>query len=250
MIKKITEFAENAVNQPPTPITGEYYKNLSITPGDIESGAQFNVTASSADFNVTENLLSKFAKLIQQSGILGWSNTTDYLVGAVVVASDGSIYQALQDSTGSDPASQPSADWILLSDNLNQQLLKKDLSNGQTTGSGTTIATDTSPTLTNPSVGTQQPSDSSNLAASTAFVQNAYSNAGNNSIWNLYALKILSGTKDYDVLIDASNPAWSIETTWQLGQKDPVTTGVWRFLGEVAPPGNEGERAALMQLVG
>ncbi len=248
---KINNFASQAVIPPATPVTGEYYKNTSITPENIESGAQFNVTASSADFNATENLLSKFAQLIQQSGILGWSNATDYLAGAVVVASDGSIYQALQDSTNSDPISQPSADWVLLSDNLNQQLLKKDLSNGQKTGSGTTIVTDTSPVLTNPNVGTQQTSDSSDLAASTAFVKNAFDGGGEGRIWNLYIFKIVSGpSKDYHTLIDASDPAWDIETTGSPGGGVPIKGFICRCLGEVAPLGNESERSALMQIVG
>jgi len=62
------------------------------------------------------------------------------------------------------------------------QLAASDLSNG-TTGSGGGVVLATSPTLSNPVVGTQSSSDNSTKAASTAYVTTAVTNALNGLDW-------------------------------------------------------------------
>ena len=172
-------FAKNAETTiPDTPVTGTAYRNDALDASEMEAGFNYSSTASSADYNQLEFLISEFADLIERSGVLPWDASTKYKMGSVVINDDNAMYQSVSDNNVNNAPSE-SAEWAPITEKINNlgPFLRIDLGNATTTGSNVTIVTSNGPTINSPIVGTQPAGTSNDVAASTAFVQNAVDNA-------------------------------------------------------------------------
>ncbi len=83
---------------PPSPITGDAYRNTATTQVTNEEGEPFDTAPDSAVFNQKLFIVSSFTDEINKRGIVGWSDVVDYTVPAIVFASDGFFYFCLADS--------------------------------------------------------------------------------------------------------------------------------------------------------
>ena len=166
-------FAEQAItNITQNPITGAAYRDESLTTAEIETGNRYNILVNFATIiNQYRFLLGQTLQAINNSGVLPWSADTAYTNGAVTVY-DSKIYiSQIANNTGNTPDS--SVQWKNITDFLESEFLRIDLSNGAKSGSGNTIVMQDAPSIINANVGTQPDGTSDETAASTAFVENA-----------------------------------------------------------------------------
>ena len=224
-------FAENAETVIPDPQQiGQSYRNINFTPSQQEGGFDFSSSAPSADYNQLEFLISQFADLIKRSGVLAWSELTNYSDGAVVVGVDDKIYQSLiSDNLNNNPASSPSQ-WQSINDLIVSQgpFLRKDLSNAVITGTGTTLITSDQPSTINPDVGTQPAGTSNTLAASTEFVQNAVAEKSNTTNVVINAPASVNALDVIDI-----GPNEILVRGFVTGQITYVPPGKWQHRGQI-----------------
>ena len=104
-------FAQNAsTNIPASPVAGSSYRNANMTPTEVEAGWPFKTIVDSSNFNQTMFELSSIAQQFEQYGFLPWSNLTNYPMGGFALGSNGTLYQALQDTGPATTAMDPTTD--------------------------------------------------------------------------------------------------------------------------------------------
>ena len=151
------------------PISFRAYRDESLTENEIKNGHAYNIIVNSAKLlNEYNHRVSSFFGSFDKLGIPEWLIDVDYIINAVV-QKNGVIYLANVANTGEDP--ETSGDWRTWSSMLDDLYVRIDLTNVVTSGTGSTIALQDSPTLNSPNVGTQPAGTDNDLAASTAFVQ-------------------------------------------------------------------------------
>ena len=125
---------------PPTPVTGESYRDEAIVDQTIKDGHVYNVIADSSEANQYQYLLGLLGVEFDKRGIPGWSDVTVYdLVPAFARGSDGNIYKSTAANgpgTGAgvtDPVGDVTGTWV-----------EQDLAGGSPTGykSGVSTAPD------------------------------------------------------------------------------------------------------------
>ena len=231
------KFASSAdTTIPANPAVGISYRNENYSQQSIEAGFAYNSTAPSPEYNQIEYLISEFVDLIEQCNVLAWSENTNYQNGAVIVASDNKMYQSkTDDNIGNIPESS-SENWIEINEKINTltPLLRKDLSNAQTTGTGQTIITSDSPQIISPDVTTQPAGTSSTKAASCEFVQNAAQ--GPSVLANLAVIDIddtgVSAVPDEEFTITTPMPL-RITPDVPDGAPTEIKSGTWVFRGVI-----------------
>lgn len=96
---------------PPSPVAGVAYRDPAITVGTVNGGWPYALPVESAAANEILFRMSSMLAIMDVQGILGWNNTLNYAIGAVVMGSDGAAYQATQangpSTTVKDPVSEP-----------------------------------------------------------------------------------------------------------------------------------------------
>lgn len=103
-------FAEDATTViPPTPIAGVAYRDAVSGTDDTPNGWRYGTRVASQDFNQIMFLLTSMLGMIDKQGVLGWSPDVDYDVPALVFASNGLPYLAMQASGPSTAAQDPTA---------------------------------------------------------------------------------------------------------------------------------------------
>lgn len=158
---------------PAEKITGDSYRDVTLTTAEIETGFKYNdLVDESKLINQYRYLMAQYMAEVESSGVLPWSPNSQYLKNGLATASDNKLYRALQPNTNVNPLSDPTT-WQSLDSVFADDYILDDLSNANTTGTGTTIVVDDAPELINPIVGTQPNGTNNDLAASTAFVKNA-----------------------------------------------------------------------------
>ena len=77
---------------------GTAYRNVEFSAFRQKAGKGFNNKPFSENVNQQINNLSKFTDLSDRQGVIGWKNDITYNVPALVLATDGKLYQALRDN--------------------------------------------------------------------------------------------------------------------------------------------------------
>ena len=106
-------YGSSASTDTSNPGTGTGYRDTTITNAQIEAGLKkYDTLAASAIENEYLFRLSTLVDLIERTGVLVWNAETNYFAGAVVVANDNIIYQAVQPSTDVNPETDPGTTWV------------------------------------------------------------------------------------------------------------------------------------------
>lgn len=96
---------------PPTPIAGVAYRDAVDGADETVNGWRYGTRVQSQDWNQVMFLLTSMTQMLDTQGLLGWSNQVQYGVPAIVFASNGLPYIALQASgpatAAQDPISSP-----------------------------------------------------------------------------------------------------------------------------------------------
>lgn len=101
-------FAENAnTTIPNPPVSGTSYRNESTTATEMGNGWAYKNIVDSAKFNEAMYEYSTITKLQEKYGFIPWSDLTDYEAGSVCLGSDGTVYQAKQNTGPSSTAYDP-----------------------------------------------------------------------------------------------------------------------------------------------
>lgn len=118
--KATPPFATNAITPvPPTPVSGQSYRDETITDGEIETGFKFDTVFETSFVNEVKYRNGQVLDSVDQRGILGYTDIIDYTDGAVVTGSDNRHYQCLANngpsSTIVDPVADPTfSKWVAL----------------------------------------------------------------------------------------------------------------------------------------
>lgn len=123
-------WAKNGVDLIGPPTQGVTYRNSILDLETVEAGWPHAQIVNSADINEYLHRLSTLAAELEKWGILPWNAMTNYAPAAVVLGSDGKIYQAINSSVGEDPAVD-AANWMLFQSG-----------DGSTGGSGSVVIPD------------------------------------------------------------------------------------------------------------
>lgn len=101
---------------PGSPTLGVAYRNTAATQQDAEDGWAYGTRVDSAKFNQILFQATSLLKILDTQGVLGWCNTVDYPVGAIVLGSDAQQYRATLASgpsgAGAQDPTTPSAYWV------------------------------------------------------------------------------------------------------------------------------------------
>lgn len=90
------QFAADATTTiPGSPTLGVAYRDTSTTEQDSEDGWAYGTRVDSATFNQILWQLSGLMRILDNQGVLGWSDQVDYVVGAITIGSDGLPYRAI-----------------------------------------------------------------------------------------------------------------------------------------------------------
>jgi hypothetical protein len=110
--------ADASTSIPPSPLAGVAYRNTALTTGQTRGGWAFDTLVDSAKFNETMFRYGSLLDILDNQGVLGWSDQVDYAVPALVWGSDGALYRCLlasgPSSTVRDPVSAPAGYWDVL----------------------------------------------------------------------------------------------------------------------------------------
>lgn len=94
-----TAWAENAqTNIPSPPLPNTAYRDAGVSAVQIAKGQDYAALLDSSEYNEFLFRMSSMLRLLEQNGILPWSQKTDYAIGAWVMGTDGIVYKALQSS--------------------------------------------------------------------------------------------------------------------------------------------------------
>ena len=164
-----SELAQTDVNK--NPVTGVGYRDESLSNAEILSGNRFGKLVNFAKIiNQYRYLLGSSLKMLNNSDFVKWSQNLTYTNGAVVTHNHKIYISLNSNNMGNEPGL--SENWVGVTDFLENEYLKIDLSNGSVSGSGNQIALQNEPQLINPDVTTQPDGTSNTKAASCEFVQN------------------------------------------------------------------------------
>ncbi len=105
-------WAEGAPDVPlEDPIPGTTYANTVITEETINEGWPYTNIITSNDFNEVMRRITLLLSQLESQGVLSYSILTDYVIGALVMGSDGVLYRAIvlngPSSTEVDPVGNP-----------------------------------------------------------------------------------------------------------------------------------------------
>ena len=110
----VGEWAKDAPAPPQNPIKGDTYAAAVVAQAVVKAGWPFGTIVDSAQFNAFMRQMTQLMLLLQEWGVLPWRALSTYQTGAHTLGSDGQMYRALQETTGNDPTTQPSAYWLLI----------------------------------------------------------------------------------------------------------------------------------------
>jgi hypothetical protein len=110
-------WANNAPNlqQGNSPVGGITYGKTGISTNEIESGWPYDVTVDSAKTNEILRRVTTLLKMLEEQGILPWCTTTNYGTGALALATNNIVYQALSANSNTEPSISPTV-WKVLTD--------------------------------------------------------------------------------------------------------------------------------------
>lgn len=91
---------------PEPPVTGQSYRQANPSPDDWRFGQAYDTLADSARWNEILYIVTTFLTLLEQNGVLPYSQSTNYNTGALCIGVDNTIYQALQPSGPANGGSQ------------------------------------------------------------------------------------------------------------------------------------------------
>lgn len=92
-------FAANALTViPPTPVAGVSYRDPIAGPASSPDGWPYAERVNSAEFNQIMYQLSSLISIMDEKGILGWSDAKDYPSPSIQFGSDGNLYFWIQAS--------------------------------------------------------------------------------------------------------------------------------------------------------
>ena len=98
-------WANGAAVPPESPISGTTYADTALSQADIESAWPYKTIVDGSDFNEYLRRISTLIDLCEKWGIMPWSLTTAYSIGALCLASDGGIYQCTVAHSNKNPTS-------------------------------------------------------------------------------------------------------------------------------------------------
>lgn len=92
----MAQWAKSAQTDIPVPpVPGVAYRNTSQTAAEVESGQAYDKVFDSSRYNQFLYTVSGLVRLMEQHGILPYSELTEYAENGVCLGPDGSAYQAL-----------------------------------------------------------------------------------------------------------------------------------------------------------
>ena len=92
-------WAQNAQTTiPEPPVSGQSYRQATPSPDDWRFGQAYDRLADSARYNELWYIITTLLQLLEQNGVLPYSQNTNYNTGALCIGTDNVIYQALQPS--------------------------------------------------------------------------------------------------------------------------------------------------------
>lgn len=216
-------FASNAnTTIPASPVAGISYRNTALSSTAVSNGWSFKTIVDSANFNQALYEYSSITKQIETYGFLPWSNLTDYVQGSLCLGSNGTIYQAKQNTGPSSTAKDPTTDseHTYWDDFVGETYVKKTGTNTITannTFSGTNTFNGSATFSNSVALGgsatatTQATTNNSTKVATTAFVVNV--------------LKELYPVGSLYIGTQASCPLASFFGTWTLVAQDKALWG-------------------------
>ena len=80
---------------PASPLAGVAYRDEAVTPTVIQDGQDFDRKYISQNYNELYFRFGRALRDLDQGGIFGWSDKTDYVLGAIVRGSDTEQYRAV-----------------------------------------------------------------------------------------------------------------------------------------------------------
>lgn len=92
---------------PNPPVVGDSYRNEGTTATEIGKGWAYKNIVDSAKFNEAMYEYSTICKQLEKYGYLPWSDLTDYETGSVCLGTNGTVYQAVQNTGPSTTAYDP-----------------------------------------------------------------------------------------------------------------------------------------------
>lgn len=94
-----TAWAEDAqITIPSPPFANTPYRDTGLSAAQIAAGQGYATLLDSSEYNEFLYRVSSMLQLLEQNGILPWSQKTDYLTGAWVMGTDSIVYKAVQPS--------------------------------------------------------------------------------------------------------------------------------------------------------
>lgn len=106
-------FADDAlITIPPTPVQGTAYRNPAISLADVEKGWPYGIPPMSDVFNQIMFQVTTLVSIMDQQGMLGWTNAKNYDTGDHVLGSDKVMYRCATPNGPTlggarDPVSEP-----------------------------------------------------------------------------------------------------------------------------------------------
>lgn len=107
-----------ATSIPGTPTAGASYRDVAVATADLAPGWKYGLPPDSAAQNEWMFRFSTLFNFLDQHGVMGWCNTVDYVLPAIVYGSDGVWYSAIAASgpsgAGAQDPTTATAYWVPL----------------------------------------------------------------------------------------------------------------------------------------